>query len=294
MRPIQAALAAHLDGAVTTLARSWRLTRRDGVVMGFTDHDRDLVFDGVTHRARAGLDASEAKAELGFAVASIDVAGALSHDSITEADIQRGLYDGAEVEVFLVNWADPAMRQRLDVLSIGEIRRGDLAFIAELRNAGHRFDEERGRLYTLRCDADLGDARCQKAITSASGQVVTTNGRGVLTASGLAAHASGWFRGGRLSFTSGENAGAAIEVRRHERLGAEAELALWLDAPRPIAPGDAFTITPGCDKSFATCRGKFGNGANFQGFPHTPGTDYLLQVAGNREGQLFDGGSLFR
>ena len=53
-------LAAHLAGAVTTLCRCWRLTRRDGVTSGFTDHDRDLAFAETTFLARTGLEAAEA------------------------------------------------------------------------------------------------------------------------------------------------------------------------------------------------------------------------------------------
>jgi uncharacterized phage protein (TIGR02218 family) len=294
MKTIQAGLAAHLAGGVTTLARCWQLTRRDGTIMGFTDHDNDLTFDGIIHRARSGLEASEAEAELGFSVGSIDAAGVLHSAGITEADIGRGLYDGAEVSVHLVDWSNPANRQRLDVLVIGEIRRGDTGFVAELRSAAHRFDEERGRLYTSRCGADLGDARCKKAIVASSAVVAGFVARNQMEVSGLGAFASGWFTGGRLVFTSGGNAGHAVEVRRHQVDGATTIIDLWLDVPQPIAIGDGVEVTPGCDKSFATCTAKFANSINFQGFPHIPGTDFLLQVAGGDNAQRFDGGSLFR
>ena len=77
MRTIPSALADHLDGGVTTLARCWKLTRRDGATFGFTDHDRDLAFAGTTFEARTGLEAAEASAELGFAVGGGEVSGAL-------------------------------------------------------------------------------------------------------------------------------------------------------------------------------------------------------------------------
>ena len=294
MKTIQAGLAAHLAGGVTTLCRCWQLTRRDGLVLGFTDHDGDLTFGGLTYRARSGLEASEAEAELGFTVASIDVAGVLHSAGITEADIGRGLYDGAEVAIHVVNWANPTERQRLDVMVIGEIRRGDTGFVAELRSAAHRFDEERGRLYTLRCDADLGDDRCAKLITPLPGTVSTTDGSSRLGLAGLSAFEDGWFTQGRLRFTGGANAGFATEIRRHVFEGGVAMFDLWLDAPQIIAVGDTVTVMPGCDKRFATCQAKFSNGANFQGFPHIPGNDVLLTVAEEGGSQRFDGGSLFR
>ena len=41
--------------------------------------------------------------------------------------------------------------------------------------------------------------------------------------------------------------------------------------------GDAFFATAGCDKQFATCSAKFGNGVNFRGFPHMPGEEIVLR-----------------
>ena len=59
MRTIPDGLQAHLDGEATTLCHAWRVTRRDGVVMGFTDHDRDLAFGGLAYLAASGFAASE-------------------------------------------------------------------------------------------------------------------------------------------------------------------------------------------------------------------------------------------
>ena len=147
MRSIPPNLASHLFEGVTTLCRCWRLIRRDGQGFGFTDHDRDLAFGGTTFRASTGLEAAEAQAELGFAVGGGEVAGALVSAGLTEADIAAGRYDDATVETWLVNWSDLAQRILLDIGWIGEIRRADGAFVAELRGIMHRLDEERGRLF---------------------------------------------------------------------------------------------------------------------------------------------------
>ena len=294
MKTLNSGLASHLAGGVTTLARCWTLTRRDSVRLGFTDHDQDIIFDGVVHRARSGLQASDASAELGLAVASVDVAGVLHAAGLSEVDIRRGLYDGAEVCIHLVDWHDPASRQVLDVMAIGEITRGDNAFVAELRSAAHSFDEERGRLYTLRCAADLGDARCRKTLQVSTASVVASDGRARVSLSGLVEFGNGWFDAGRLTFTSGANVGHVVEVRRHVLADLVAVIDLWLETPLAIAVGDTVQITPGCDKSFGTCQAKFANSVNFQGFPHLPGHDALLQIAGHDRRQVFDGGSLFR
>lgn len=297
MRSLSPALAAHLAEPATTLCRAWRLTRRDGAVMGFTDHDRDLAFDGTTFAAGTGLEAAEANAELGFAVGGGEVSGALVSAGLTETDIAAGRYDDATVETWLVNWADPEARLLTGSFSVGEIRREDGAFVAELRGPAHRLDEERGLLYRRACSADLGDGRCRVDLASAAfratGTVGATDGGLTVTAAGLGGFETGWFTAGELRWTSGANEGVAAEVKAHRVTAGIVQLDLWSRAPDVIAPGDGFQVTAGCDKSLATCRAKFANVLNHRGFPHMPGNDFVLRVAAAGQG-AFDGGSLFR
>jgi uncharacterized phage protein (TIGR02218 family) len=296
MRQIPASLAAHLADGVTTLCRCWRLVRRDGTILGFTDHDRDLAFAGTVFAARSGLEAAEASAELGFAVGGGEVAGALVSAGITEADVVAGLYDDATVETWLVNWAAPAERLLIDTGAIGEIRRADGAFVAEVRGLMHRLDEERGRLYRATCAADLGDAKCAVDLTRsalrATGSVARTDGALFVAATGIAL-ADGFCTAGRLVWETGANAGLAVEVKAHRRIGTTTELDLWQRAPREIAAGDTFEVTAGCDKRHATCRDKFANAVNFRGFPHMPGNDFIVRMPRQGEPGL-DGGSFFR
>lgn len=297
MRILPPALAAHLDGGVTTLCRCWTLTRRDGLVLGFTDHDRDLAFAGVTFAARTGLEAAEASAELGFAVGGGEVSGALVSAGLTEDDLAAGLYDAAAVETWLVNWAEPEERLLLEVGTIGEVRRADGAFMAEVRGLMHRLDEERGRLYRATCAADLGDHRCRVDLGDPAfwgeAAVTGTDGALGLTTDGLIGFVAGFFDGGHLFWTTGLNAGLAVEIKSHRRAPAGTRLELWQRAVRPIADGDAFRVTAGCDKRFDTCRRKFANVANFRGFPHMPGNDFVVRLAVQGEPGM-DGGSLFQ
>ena len=48
---------AHLESGHTTLARCWQVVRSDGEILGFTDHDRDLVFADTVCKADTGLRA---------------------------------------------------------------------------------------------------------------------------------------------------------------------------------------------------------------------------------------------
>ena len=44
-----------LTAELTTTALCWRIERRDGVTIALTNHDRDLMIDGVVHRAAPGV-----------------------------------------------------------------------------------------------------------------------------------------------------------------------------------------------------------------------------------------------
>lgn len=296
MRSIPSNLAAHLAEGATTLCHCWKLVRRDGKTFGFTDHDRDLAFGSVTFAARSGLEAAEATSELGFAVGGGEVAGALVSAGLTEDDISSGLYDDASVESWLVNWSNVGERLLLDIGSIGEIRRADGSFVAEVRGIMHRFDEERGRLFRATCAADLGDARCGVALSSSAyagnGTVTRTDGTLGIVASGIG-FSDGWCTGGRLTWKTGANKGVSVEVKVHRAIGGTDEFDLWQRAPQPISVGDTFSVTAGCDKTHATCRDRFKNALNFRGFPHMPGNDFIIRVPQQGEPGL-DGGSFFK
>ena len=80
------ALAAHLATGTTTVCHAWAITRGDGVVLGFTDHDRDLSFDGVDFRAGTGLTAMALQQETGLSVDNSEAIGALSEYGVVAGD----------------------------------------------------------------------------------------------------------------------------------------------------------------------------------------------------------------
>jgi len=294
MSALPQALSDHLAQGTTTICFGWIVRRKDGAVLGFTDHDRLLTVDGVACEPAAGFVAGAIESGLGFAGDTSEVAGALSSDVISEADIEAGKYDGAAVEQYLVNWAEADQAGLLKRHVIGEIRRTDGAFRVELRSLSAAFDERRGRHFLRSCDADLGDPRCGfdtgAAGFSATGVVVAITG-GQLTVTGLAGFEDGWFVHGRLTWTTGARSGMAATVAAIDDLpGGESLVSLFEPDLAGIAPGDAFAVHAGCDKRFATCRAKFSNGVNFRGFPHIPGNDAALNYA-DEEGD-FDGGPL--
>lgn len=296
MLNIPTTLQEKLDASATSFCHCWRLGRADGAVMGFTDHDCDLVFNGVTFRANTGLSASQLEMGLGLAPGTAEAAGALTDDSLAEKDLLNGLYDGAAVETWLVDWRNVEDRILLDVATIGEVRRGEAAFSAELRSAAHVFDQPQGRTFQRGCSANLGDARCGVDLDAeafkGTGVVASMTG-GVLSVDLASPVAVGFFTGGAAAFTSGDNAGATLRIKSHGQDGLRATIALWTAPGAAVAPGDAVTLTAGCDKSPSTCQKKFGNIVNFRGFPHMPGNDRVIAYP-SALAPAMDGGSFFR
>ena len=294
MKSISPAFQDHLDTGATTLCTCWKLVRRDGVVLGFTDHDASLGFDGVTYEAVSGMSATAIESSAGLAVDNLDVLGALNSARLSEADLAAGRFDDAEVEIWRVNWAEPDQRVLMRRGNLGEVARGRSGFRAEVRGLAHRLNQTVGRVYQYTCDAEVGDVRCGVDLDAAAfrgtGTIAAVRDRRLVEVAGLDAFAADWFARGLLHAASGANAGLAFELRGHLRDGTTTILELWEPAPSAFAIGDAISVTAGCDKSFATCKTKFLNQLNYRGFHLMPGNDFVTSYP--RRGEGHDGGSL--
>ncbi len=294
MKSIPSSLQAKLDSGVTTLCYCWKLTRADGTVMGFTDHDEDIAFNGVVFKSASGLIGSDAEHKLGLAAADMEIAGAISADAITEADLAAGKYDGAQIELWLVDWRRPSDRMLLRAGQLGRVRRGQTHFEAEVRTLAARLAEVRGRLFAHGCDAELGDARCGVNLDDPRWQATVTITALIgerLKVDGASGFAAGFFTHGRIEVISGAASGFTSPVVAHRLQEGQALLTLARTPPATLAVGDAATLVAGCDHAFATCRDKFANAANFRGFPHMPGNDFAISYPVPGDGDL-DGGSM--
>ena len=200
--------AATAPGAVGTLATVWILTRLDGTVIGFTDHDRPLTLQGVTCAPQTGLSPGAARAELGPRPGEAQMQGLLDAEAVTEADIAAGLYDRASLAAWRVDWTAPeASALILWRGKIAALERTGSGYVAHVAGPLGALGLVTGRTYQRRCDAVLGDARCRVDLTQPAYQGAT------------------------------------------------------------------------CDKGWTTCRDRFSNLINFQGFPDIPGDDFLAVYA---------------
>ena len=278
MRVISPDLETHFAGGLTTLATCWKIIREDGVELGFTDHDQPLTFESVDYDSIAGFTPTAVESKSNMSVDNLDVEGQTFPSKITEADLLAGLYDYAEIEIFVVNYED-LTQGRLVVKrgKLGEVSISGQMFQAEVRGLTQYLSQTIGQVFSPSCRAILGDSRCKVALAgfTVSATVAEVTNNQTFKATTLTEDA-GWYTGGEVQWTSGNNDGRRMEVKEF----ASTQVVLALPMGKSIQVGDTFDIIAGCDKTRETCQSKFSNIINFRGEPDIPGVDKLLTTAG--------------
>jgi len=279
MAGIEQGLQAHLQSGMTTLCRAWAIVRKDGVVLGFTDHDLPLSFEGLAFRADTGLSSVALQQSTGLSVDNTEAMGALSDASIREEDIEAGRFDGADVRAWLVNWQNPAQRWLQFRGTIGELRRAGGAFQAELRGLSEALNRPLGRIYQKPCTAVFGDTQCGfDAGTegySVERAIDGVQDSRVFRWDEFAGFEADWFSRGKLEVTSGSGAGLQGIIKRDRSDQGTRVVELWEPVRAALTSGDTVRLIAGCDKRAQTCRLKFDNFVNYQGFPDIPGEDWM-------------------
>ena len=275
MKSASSQLATHISGETTTLATCWKVTRRDGAIFGFTDFDKDLTVDSLLYQARSGYTRSAIHTIANLAVDNLDIESAIDSETLSAADLRAGVWDGATVEIFLVNWSNLANGKIiLKRGTIGEVELKDTVFRAEMRGLSQALSQQIVELYTPDCRADLGDTRCKvnlSALTVTGTITAVIDRRGFTDTSRT--EAINYWNGGLLTWTSGANVGRKMEVKAFASSGI---ITLFLPMPSEVTVGDTYSLRPGCDKKFSTCKDRYNNVKNFRGEPNVPGNDQVL------------------
>ncbi len=263
---------------LVTRALCWRIERTDGVAIGLTTHDRDASVDGLIHRASPGMTPSAIERTDGLEAATMDVAGALTHDAISAADLIAGRWDGARVRLFTVDWDNRGDAPvPLGEGTIGAVETADHGFTAEIRGATHALDRPVVEETAPECRAELGDRRCRVAMGARRRFARVTGVEDDIVTVDAVEPVPNAYGAGRLRWFGGANSGTAQAIT-----GSDGATVTLIRPPAYAArPGDLVALSEGCDKSFATCGARFGNTANFRGEPHLPGIDLLTRYPGS-------------
>lgn len=288
MKNIPALLLADFQSDKTSLAFIWAIELADGRMIRGTEHDQDIIIpttgDSPTDRfaghyyATANVSMQDIASTSDLSVDNLDVSGAAAAENATVldvrvSDIESGLLDQAPVFVLVCNWRAPNHGYYIiKAGSLGTINHdSDGKYTTEVRGLTQALAQTIIRTFSTTCNVvKFGDVRCKinvPAITI-TGEVAfgTHNNRQqfeVTLAEG--SPVSGFsYRGGILTFTSGQNAGFSRELKVDPNVNSGIAQ-FWEQFPEDIAPGDAFTLSPGCDRTTAACKG-YNNLVNFRGY----------------------------
>jgi uncharacterized phage protein (TIGR02218 family) len=288
MKTISIALRTHYAQGSTTIARCWRFVRRDGLVVRVTTCSIDLLINGEVYKSRDGVVPTAIEGSPDASVHNSEINGTLASTLATEADILAGLWDGATVTIFEVNYRDLTMGTLLlQQGTIGNVKAGRSKFNAEVRGLSQALQQTIGRVFQERCDANLGDARCKVnlvPLTVSGALTAIADRRNISDVSRT--EAADYFGAGVITFTSGLNMNVSMEVAAFTA----PNFSLVLPLPFNPVIGDAYTVIPGCRKrherdltklsGVSDCKDKFNNLLNFRGFPYFPGDDKMLGLGG--------------
>lgn len=277
-KSIASGLLTHYQLPSTTLATLWKVTRQDGQVFGFTDHDKQIPYLGLVYEARTGIDPSQVSISAALNVDNLDLKGYFDSEAITQADLEAGLWDGAEIQILRINWANVANgAESLFTGEVGEFSSRSGLYVAEARSLSDKVNKVVTRLFLPGCPYTLGDANCtfNLASVTVTGTVTAVTDRREFTTSVVAADDE--YSWGVLTWTAGDNIDRSMEVKQYGSSGA---VVLQLPMASEVQVGDTFTISPGCRKTREECRDRFNNIINFGGFPDIPGLDEMIRPGG--------------
>ncbi len=175
MKNVTTLMKAHLASDTTTLCTIFKVTRTDGVTYRLTDYTSNIVFNNEMYEASNSYSASAVKYSSNLSVDNLEITGALNgvptaiSDVVTtiimtDADIQAGIWDYAEIVMQKVNFMDLSTAMGSIFIkkgTIGQISTGRFNYNLELRGQKQPLQQKIGRVYTLQCAANLGDSNCR-------------------------------------------------------------------------------------------------------------------------------------
>jgi uncharacterized phage protein (TIGR02218 family) len=278
MKTISPELKSHLSQSVLTIAKCWQLTLNDGKLLGFTDHNKTIIYENQTYNSIIGFENENLIAKSDIDCDKINIISILNSDYITEADIIAGKYDKAKAEIFIINYQDLTMgRVLLFKGFLSDIKCNDGKFFANLKGISSELEKTIGETFSPLCRASFCDNKCKLAVANYTFNGIisakTNNLQFYSDNPEIKTKPQNYFNYGIITFTSGNNKGLAMEIKQFN----SGNFVLAMEMPYNIEVSDCFNAVAGCDKKFKTCCENFNNCRNFRGEPHLPGMEFLLK-----------------
>jgi uncharacterized phage protein (TIGR02218 family) len=286
MRYASGPLISYLNANTVVLAAwCYTLTLQNGTVYRWTGCDMPLSYGGHTFTSASdngstqpGIVRGAIRHARGLETQTLDMT-LLSGQTVMMGGVplplfaHNGGFDGARVLLEWVpmgpgGWGDTSLGSV--VIFEGAVASVDpetVQVVLHVKSDLERLAQPWPRVvFQPGCANAFGDAGCGKVLSTLTVSGTATGTPTSTTIPSALGQAAGYFALGTLTMTSGAASGARRTVSGFS--GGT----LTLSTPLPIAPsaGDTFTVTPGCDRSFATCGTKWSNQNRYRGCPWVP------------------------
>ena len=277
MRNLDINFQSRLNSQVSTFAKCWQIIGKMDNEICITEHDEDIIAFGKTFKSNNAFNATNLDLQNLPNSNRGAIEGAISIDGITENDILLGRFDNAQILLFLIDWQVPQYFVQIWQGIIGDIKLNGQVFEFELSGLESQLGKNLGRKFSRICDADLGDAKCTINIENytQSGNVVENISPSQLKANFAIAPVFENYKNGKLKFISGTMQNVEFPISSIETSGSAYLINFKGQISQKYNIGASIKIYQSCDKNFATCKGRFNNGANFRGCPHMPGESII-------------------
>jgi uncharacterized phage protein (TIGR02218 family) len=260
-----------------------RIVPQWGLTIYLTDHVRDLIIGANTYKTDSGYQFSGQASEADMAPGVLDLNGISNISGIGFDQIVSGVFDNARVYAFATTWTSPTVDEEpLGVAILGRTTVKDDRYTAEMMMMVDALNQSVGKTYTASCPKRFGGqeyAGCKVALgpITVTGTITNVTSNSVFRDS-TRAEAADYFGEGSIAFTSGANAGLKpMEVKAH---AADGTITTHEAFYYTVAPGDAYTLIPGCRKRLEDCRDKWVNIVNFGGFTYVPTQSTYMKPGG--------------
>jgi uncharacterized phage protein (TIGR02218 family) len=253
--------------------KCFKIRLKNQEVLAYNESSKNLLIDGLLYSATGGFNLGNIEQFNDISENNLSIIGFVDNENISEQDIVTGRFDGAEIDIFMLDLKN--INGEKIYLSKGyfkEIRSVDNKFYVKIEGALSLLKKTIVETYSPTCRACFCDNRCKLNIDdyTLEGEIGDVYEKTSFFSQNLVNFEKNYFKYGIVTFADG---GQRIEVKESK----DGVIILNHTPYFNINVGDSFTIGGGCDKTIETCASRFNNNLNFRGEPNIPRTSKIYK-----------------
>ena len=187
---LPANMAAQAATGSTTWCRCIKIHSVDGLILGWTDHDRQLSIDigdgdgSIDYEPIDAIEVTSGRIAADLAVDNIEIMGAVDDDRLTAEDIHAGRYEETIATKFECDWSDPAAGQKITFTGpMGFVETKQNMFVFEVRSQSGVLGRKISQTIGPACRKSFGSTTAtERPPNLGCGVALTTSSWAALTA----------------------------------------------------------------------------------------------------------------